>query len=134
MTARIKQPSFINFEVKAPLRMNSSTRARVYAARYRICADGGANRLYDELPRYFPGEAPDAVRRRCLPHMICGDLDSMRPDVGAFYHALHVPCQDLHADQDSTDLEKCLKLAREQLPSALPADDVIAIVGALPLF
>ncbi|GBG63033.1 hypothetical protein CBR_g34733 [Chara braunii] len=28
-----------------------------------ICADGGANRLYDELPFFFPLEAADTVRR-----------------------------------------------------------------------
>lgn len=28
----------------------------------RICADGGCNRLYDELPSMLPHEDPDALR------------------------------------------------------------------------
>ncbi len=35
------------------------------AAVVRVCADGGANRLYDELPAMLPGETPDAVRAQC---------------------------------------------------------------------
>jgi hypothetical protein len=30
----------------------------------RVCADGGANRLYDELPHFFPRDDPDVVRLR----------------------------------------------------------------------
>jgi len=30
----------------------------------RVCADGGANRLYDELPQFLPGDDPDVVRHR----------------------------------------------------------------------
>ena len=30
----------------------------------KICADGGANRLFDELPAMFPDVDPDEVRRR----------------------------------------------------------------------
>jgi thiamine pyrophosphokinase len=52
------------------------------------CADGGANRLHDAL-----GDERDrwVVRKesladgRYLPTMVKGDLDSLRPDVRAYY-------------------------------------------------
>lgn len=34
------------------------------AAKLRICADGGANRLFDELPQFFPQQNPLDVRNR----------------------------------------------------------------------
>ncbi|CAN0438080.1 unnamed protein product, partial [Ascophyllum nodosum] len=46
----------------------------------RICADGGANRLHDSFDADSPGE-----RERYVPDMIVGDLDSLRPEVAAFY-------------------------------------------------
>jgi hypothetical protein len=55
----------------------------------------------------------------------------MRTDVGAFYRSLNVPCADLHEDQDSTDLEKCLQAVLDQLPEPLGPHDVITIVGML---
>lgn len=65
------------------------------AATLRVCADGGANRLYDELPGMLPGQAAEAVRSQYLPSAIQGDLDSIRPDVLAFYRQHGVPVQDL---------------------------------------
>lgn len=53
----------------------------------RVCADGGANRLHDELPGMLPGESVADVRERFLPDAIRGDLDSLRPDVLAYYRA-----------------------------------------------
>lgn len=43
----------------------------------KVCADGGANRLYDSL-------LPE-VRSDYIPQYIVGDLDSLRPEVKAFY-------------------------------------------------
>lgn len=65
------------------------------AAAVRVCADGGANRLYDELPAMLPGQAPDDVRAAYLPSSIRGDLDSIRPDVLDFYQRRGVVVEDL---------------------------------------
>ncbi|KAF6252257.1 hypothetical protein COO60DRAFT_1704370 [Scenedesmus sp. NREL 46B-D3] len=74
----------------------------------RICADGGANRLYDQIPVMLPGTDPFAAREAHLPDLIKGDLDSVRADVTDFYTSRGVPFIDLSSDQETTDLEKCL--------------------------
>ncbi|WPT14018.1 Thiamine pyrophosphokinase 1 [Picochlorum sp. SENEW3] len=73
-----------------------------------VCADGGANRLYDEIPKLLPNEDAAAVRKRFMPHVIAGDLDSVRDDVREYYGSLGVPVVDLSHDQDSTDLMKSI--------------------------
>ncbi|KAG6886910.1 hypothetical protein C0992_001673, partial [Termitomyces sp. T32_za158] len=74
---------------------------------WRACADGGANRLYD----LFDDE-PE-IRTLYLPHLIKGDLDSIRDDVRSFYQSLGVPV--VHdAGQDSTDLMKCVSAIEEK--------------------
>ncbi|KAI3436160.1 hypothetical protein D9Q98_002217 [Chlorella vulgaris] len=84
-----------------------------HTATLRVCADGGANRLYDELPGMLPGESAEAVRAQYLPTAIQGDLDSIRPDVVDFYRRHGVPVHDLSGDQDSTDLQKCIAYVRQ---------------------
>lgn len=78
------------------------------SASLRICADGGANRLYDEVTRRRAG-SPDGPAH--LPTAIVGDLDSIRPEVADFYRSAGVEIVDLSADQDSTDLQKCVEFA-----------------------
>lgn len=68
----------------------------------RVCADGGANRLYDSFGANLTGD-----RERYIPDMIVGDLDSLRPDVATFYEALGTEVKR-RPDQDHTDFEKCL--------------------------
>ncbi|KAA8906653.1 thiamine pyrophosphokinase [Sphaerosporella brunnea] len=69
-------------------------------SRLQVCADGGANRLYDSLD--------EKERAQFLPDRIIGDLDSVRDDVRAYYQARGVKItQD--SDQDSTDFGKCMK-------------------------
>ena len=75
---------------------------------YRVCADGGANRLYG----WDPTLVPDAIR---------GDLDSLKGDIKAYYQSRGVEIERI-ADQDSNDLEKCL--------SRLPDASNVVILGA----
>lgn len=62
----------------------------------RICADGGANRLFD-------------LHQNLVPDSIVGDLDSIRPHVRDFYMSHGV---DIHqdSDQDCNDLDKSIQL------------------------
>ena len=78
-------------------------------ARVRVCADGGANRLFDQVPLLFPDRDPDHARQEYLPDLITGDLDSIRDDVRKYYEACGVKVVDLSHDQDSTDLMKCIE-------------------------
>ncbi|KAF8401482.1 hypothetical protein HHK36_012422 [Tetracentron sinense] len=107
-------------------------------AQLRICADGGANRVYDEMPDLFPNDDPLDVRNRYKPDVIKGDLDSIRKEVQDFYLNVlaHVDpwawisfpgycCGDVMAcyygtkildeseDQDTTDLHKCVAYIRK---------------------
>ena len=60
----------------------------------KICADGGANRLYKANPELIP----DLVR---------GDLDSLQDDVRKFYEAKGVQIER-DPNQDNNDLDKAL--------------------------
>ncbi|KAB2015801.1 hypothetical protein ERO13_D08G052500v2 [Gossypium hirsutum] len=57
-------------------------------AQLRLCADGGANRVFDEMPLLFPEEDASDVRRRYKPDVINGDMDSIRKEVLDFYRSL----------------------------------------------
>lgn len=65
-----------------------------------ICADGGANRLFDLF------EATD--RENYLPNYIVGDLDSIRNDVKEYYRSCGVIII-LQRTQYSTDFKKCIE-------------------------
>ncbi|KAJ5164818.1 thiamine pyrophosphokinase eukaryotic [Penicillium coprophilum] len=68
-------------------------------ASYIICADGGANRLFD---------MPEVREESKLPDSIVGDLDSIRPAVRKHYEKLGVSIVE-DPDQYSTDFTKCLR-------------------------
>jgi len=46
----------------------------------RVCADGGANRLYDCLKQFSEDNIENFI-----PNFICGDMDSARTEVVGFY-------------------------------------------------
>ncbi|CAI5742513.1 unnamed protein product [Hyaloperonospora brassicae] len=76
-------------------------------AQLRVCADGGANRLYDRSRALKAQEIVQA------PDYIKGDLDSLREDVRAFFAAKGtVVLKD--PDQSTNDLDKCLQLIYQQ--------------------
>lgn len=99
-------------------------------AQLRICADGGANRLYDELPLLFPCEAALTIRNRYKPDLIKGDMDSVREDVLGFYKNLGTEIVDASHDQDTTDLHKCIDYVRD-LPNLKNQNICILVAGAL---
>lgn len=63
-----------------------------------IAADGGADHLR---------------RINRLPHIIIGDLDSIRPETRAFYEARQVAFKPFPARKDQTDTELCVGHALE---------------------
>lgn len=65
-----------------------------------VCADGGANRLYDSIS--------EESREQYLPHTICGDLDSARSEVLQYYEQRGTRVLKWD-DQDSTDFTKVVK-------------------------
>ncbi|KAJ0408221.1 hypothetical protein P43SY_004379 [Pythium insidiosum] len=88
-----------------------------------VCADGGANRLFDLCARF---DAQDRV----LPQYIKGDLDSLRADVRSFYAARGT--RVLHdADQNTNDLDKCLQLLRDLQDDADGERFSVVIFGAM---
>ncbi|GLJ05050.1 hypothetical protein SUGI_0010060 [Cryptomeria japonica] len=100
-------------------------------AQLRLCADGGANRLYDEMPKFFPQEDPVLVRQRYKPDAIKGDLDSIRPEVLEFYDTMGSTILDESHDQDTTDLHKCVAFIRDCTPELDKSKLVLIVVGAL---
>ena len=84
-------------------------------ADYIICADGGANRLYDS-------------RLDKIPHLILGDGDSIRNEVLTHYQHHGTTISFDPSNQDTNDLEKCLYWTSIQYE---PAQTNLVIFGAL---
>ncbi|KAJ4968727.1 hypothetical protein NE237_015428 [Protea cynaroides] len=100
-------------------------------AQLRLCADGGANRLYDEMPELFPQEDSLLVRNRYKPDVIKGDMDSVRTDVLEFYSNLGTKILDESYDQDTTDLHKCISFIQDSTSELDKSDLCILVTGAL---
>ncbi len=94
----------------------------------KICADGGANRLFSALS--------DQEKDQFIPNFITGDLDSLQSHVRDYYRyfiffafstSKHLTCNVYTSslnvpiiqdpDQDSHDLDKSLKLLKESISS-----------------
>ncbi|TDH72742.1 hypothetical protein CCR75_007778 [Bremia lactucae] len=92
-------------------------------AQLKVCADGGANRLYDRSMAL-------GVQQQVVPHYIKGDLDSLRPDVCAFFTAKGTTVLS-DPDQNSNDLDKCLQLIFEKQANEDKNRFVVMIFGAM---
>ncbi|KAJ6815133.1 thiamine pyrophosphokinase 1-like isoform X1 [Iris pallida] len=100
-------------------------------AKLRLCADGGANRVYDELPEMFPDQDPLDVRFSYKPDVIKGDMDSIRDEVKDFYINLGVKIVDESHDQDTTDLHKCVSYICDSTDGSEKSNLCILVAGAL---
>lgn len=77
---------------------------------FRVCADGGANRLYKLLCATFD-HGPESLRA-APPDLIHGDLDSLGDNVRRHYEDIGVEVSK-DPDQYSTDFGKCVKKVLE---------------------
>lgn len=84
-------------------------------ASFVLCADGGANRLYNLLTRTFDDLAYDVALKKALPNLIHGDLDSLKDSVRSSYSKLGVKVTK-DPDQYSTDFGKAIKKVIEHRP------------------
>ncbi|XP_030543327.1 thiamine pyrophosphokinase 1 isoform X1 [Rhodamnia argentea] len=100
-------------------------------AQVRMCADGGANRVYDEMPGLLPHEDAVAIRNRYKPEVIKGDMDSIRTEIMDFYRKLGTKIVDESHDQDTTDLHKCVSYIRDSTPELDKSNLCILVAGAL---
>lgn len=84
-------------------------------ASYCLCADGGANRLYDLLRKqYREWDWTDALRS-ALPNSVHGDLDSLNDTVRQRYEHIGVEITK-DPDQYSTDFGKGVKKIKDEVP------------------
>ncbi|CAL4900336.1 unnamed protein product [Urochloa decumbens] len=101
-------------------------------AAVRVCADGGANRVFDGMPELLHGgQDPDEVRARYKPDVIKGDMDSVRPEVKGYYSNLGTKIVDESHDQDTTDLHKCIDFIAKNSSVANKSNLCILVLGAL---
>jgi len=95
-------------------------------AYFRVCADGGANRLHDLLVNRLPDARWAEALRSMPPDVIHGDLDSLNETVQQRYEQLGIEIS-WDPDQYSTDFGKAVKLILKRLPEV---QDVL-IIGSL---
>ena len=82
---------------------------------FRLCADGGANRLHDLLISSFPEKSIEDALRHAPPDGIHGDLDSLNPLVRRRFEQLGVEVSK-DGDLYSTDFGKAVKMVVERMP------------------
>lgn len=100
---------------------------RLYShASYTLCADAGADRLYNLLTKRFPNLPQDEALLKALPNTIHGDLDSLKDSTRASFAQLGVQVtQD--PDQYSTDFGKAIN----KVLSHKPATRDILVLGSV---
>ena len=83
---------------------------------FHICADGGANRLYDATIIIDPSSSNSDDDAALIPDLITGDLDSLRPDVRSYYEkrGVSIVCVE---DQNYHDLDKSLMAVEKWIES-----------------
>ncbi len=109
-----------------------------YCSKYRLCADGGANRLFDLLSESHRAEfvcygcsriLSHLLISEQLPHLIHGDLDSLRADVREYYASKGVVVSQ-DTDQYTTDFGKAMhKILGLQDHLSSPLD--VLVLGSL---
>ena len=87
-----------------------------------VVADGAANHLYDSA-------LSDDLRRKRLPHIITGDLDSIRPDVLEYYTQAGVKTAP-KPSQDDHDFTKSLLVAESKLQEHGGGEEVYVCCSA----
>lgn len=100
-------------------------------AKLRVFVDGGANRVYDQMPQFFPQQDLLHIRRRYKPEVIIGDMDSIRAEVLDFYAKLGCLTIDESHDQDTIDLHKCISHISNLTPESEKPNLCILVTGAL---
>lgn len=107
--SRPQEASIYNVIIlNTPIRHKSWATSCIKHAKSIVCADGGANRLYE-------------LNSSVVPHIICGDLDSLSKEVQLEYEARGAKIQKI-VDQDRTDLQKSIDILSED-------DEPIVIIG-----
>nr|POE94728.1 thiamine pyrophosphokinase 1 [Quercus suber] len=95
--------------------LNSPIRDYQYFSRlhshsvFTLCADGGANRLFELMATQGEAFPLTAALRKAKPDIIHGDLDSLMPHVRDAYESLGVEISQ-DPDQYSTDMGKAVKV------------------------
>ena len=77
---------------------------------YHVCADGGANRLYQATvhDKVHDNDNKETTTTSFLPDLIRGDLDSLQAHVQTYYQQCGTKIER-DADQDCNDLDKALQ-------------------------
>ncbi|KAK6434091.1 thiamine pyrophosphokinase [Oleoguttula sp. CCFEE 5521] len=126
-TASLPVPAEIALIILNSPLIDYETFKRLYSrASTVVCADGGANRLYNLLTSTFPDHAWDTALRKHLPSLIHGDLDSLTANVRSCYEELGVPVSK-DPDQYSTDFGKGIN----QISFLQPDVRDILVLGSL---
>ncbi|KAG8052296.1 hypothetical protein GUJ93_ZPchr0001g31808 [Zizania palustris] len=100
-------------------------------AKLRICADGGANRIFDEMFQMTNEQDHESTRNRYIPEIIEGDMDSIRPEVKKFYSSQGSKISDKSHNQETTDLHKCISRIHRSTPDHEKKNLCVLVTGAL---